>query len=62
LHEVFLEGYGDMSSARAARAHVYDCLSQLRMAARRVPIQDRDWADRVTRAVGVAADTLAAER
>jgi aminoglycoside phosphotransferase (APT) family kinase protein len=62
LRAVFLEGYGDMSSARAARAHVYDGLLQLRMAARRVPIQDGDWADRVTRAVDVAADTLAEER
>ena len=61
LHEAFLEGYGRTDPARLARAHVHDALLQLRMAARRLPVQSPDWADRVARAVGIAEATLAAE-
>jgi aminoglycoside phosphotransferase (APT) family kinase protein len=59
LHEAFLEGYGVMGRARTARARAYDALLQLRMAARRVPIQDPGWERRVTRLVAVAAATAA---
>jgi Ser/Thr protein kinase RdoA (MazF antagonist) len=62
LHRAFLDGYGGEPPARMARARVYDGLSQLRMAARRVPIQDPDWDRRVTGAVGVAAATLSGAR
>jgi aminoglycoside phosphotransferase (APT) family kinase protein len=58
LHGAFREGYGDADPARMARAGAYDALLQLRMAARRVPVLDPDWAFRVTRAVDVAAATL----
>jgi Ser/Thr protein kinase RdoA (MazF antagonist) len=61
LHEGFLDGYGIVAPARAARARAYDALLQLRMAARRVPIQDPDWESRVTDLVGAAAATLAVE-
>jgi aminoglycoside phosphotransferase (APT) family kinase protein len=59
LHEAFLSGYGPPGTARLARARVYDALCQLRMAARRVPVQDAHWVSRVTTAVGVATATLA---
>jgi aminoglycoside phosphotransferase (APT) family kinase protein len=62
LHAAFLHGYAVPEPARLARARAYDALLQLRMAARRVPLQDLDWARRVAGAVGVAADTLAEER
>ena len=58
LHEAFLSGYGVTGSARMARARSYDALLQLRMAARRVPLQGPDWERRVTAAVAVAAATL----
>jgi aminoglycoside phosphotransferase len=58
LHEAFRRGYGPADPARVARARAYDALLQLRMAARRVPIQDPEWEGRVVRAVGVAAATL----
>jgi aminoglycoside phosphotransferase (APT) family kinase protein len=62
LHQAFLDGYGTgdgtVDVARIARARVYDGLLQLRMVARRVPIQDTDWEPRVTRAVDIAAATL----
>jgi Ser/Thr protein kinase RdoA (MazF antagonist) len=61
LPEAFLEGYGAMGPARAARARAYDTLLQLRMAARRVPIQDPEWERRVTQRVDVAAATRAGE-
>jgi aminoglycoside phosphotransferase (APT) family kinase protein len=61
LHEAFRHGYGATDPARIARAQVYDALLQLRMAARRVPIQDPDWAGRVTHAVRLAAATLDAK-
>jgi aminoglycoside phosphotransferase (APT) family kinase protein len=59
LHEAFLQGYGAAPPARLARARAYDGLLHLRMAARRVPIQDADWAARVTAAVHSAAARLA---
>jgi aminoglycoside phosphotransferase (APT) family kinase protein len=59
LHEAFLDGYGVVGGARAARARAYDVLLQLRMAARRVPIQDPAWEDHVTRLVDAAAATPA---
>jgi aminoglycoside phosphotransferase len=62
LHEAFLDAYGDTEPARLARARAYDVLLQLRMAARRVPIQHPDWRGRVTRAVDLASATLAEER
>jgi Ser/Thr protein kinase RdoA (MazF antagonist) len=58
LQDAFLAGYGVAEPARLARARVHDGLLQLRMAARRVPIQDPDWERRVSRAVGLAAATL----
>jgi Ser/Thr protein kinase RdoA (MazF antagonist) len=61
LHEGFLDGYGVVRPERAARARAYDALLQLRMAARRVPVQDPDWESRVARLVGVAAATLTEE-
>jgi Ser/Thr protein kinase RdoA (MazF antagonist) len=54
LHEAFLEGYGAMGPARTARARAYDTLLQLRMAARRVPIQEPGWERRTARLVGAA--------
>jgi hypothetical protein len=62
LHEAFLDGYGVLGPTRAARARAYDALLQLRMAARRVPVQDPEWEGRVTRLVGAAEATLAEER
>ena len=59
LHEAFVQGYGVTEPARLARAQAYDVLLQLRMAARRVPVQHPDWRGRVARAVGVASATLA---
>ena len=59
LHGAFLQGYGAAPPARLARARAYEGLLHLRMAARRVPIQDPDWATRVSRAVQDAADRLA---
>jgi hypothetical protein len=59
LRAAFLDGYGAAMPERFARARMYDALLQLRMAARRVPIQDPDWEGRVTRAVRVAAATSA---
>jgi Ser/Thr protein kinase RdoA (MazF antagonist) len=61
LHAAFVEGYGVREPARLARARAYDALLQLRMAARRVPVQDPDWGRRVADAVAVAAVTLAEE-
>ena len=61
LHDSFLRGYGRVDASRLARARAYDGLLHLRMAARRVPIQDPDWAPRVDRAVSAAAATLARE-
>jgi Ser/Thr protein kinase RdoA (MazF antagonist) len=61
LHEAFLDGYGVLGQRRAARARGYDALLQLRMAARRVPLQDPDWEGRVTRLVAAAEVTLAEE-
>lgn len=61
LHAAFLHGYGATEPARFARARAYDALLQLRMAARRVPVQDPDWGRRVAGAVGIAAATLAEE-
>jgi aminoglycoside phosphotransferase (APT) family kinase protein len=58
LHEAFLDGYGVVEPGRAARARAYDALLQLRMAARRVPIQELDWEDRVSRLVDAAEATL----
>lgn len=58
LQDAFLDGYGPASPARLARARVYDTLLQLRLAARRSPIQEPDWADQVSAAVGVAAAAL----
>jgi hypothetical protein len=58
LHAGFLDGYGTVPPARAARARAYDALLQVRMAARRVPVQDPDWEGRVTRLVRTAEATL----
>ena len=41
-----------------ARARVYDALLQLRIAARRTPVQDPDWDCRIGAAVDRAAATL----
>ena len=61
LHGAFLDGYGAVGPGRAARARAYDALLQLRMAARRVPIQDAEWEGRVTRLVAAAEATLVEE-
>ncbi len=61
LHEALLTGYGAVPSARLARARAYEGLLHLRMAARRVPISDPDWAARVTHAVQFAAERLTEE-
>ena len=61
LHEAFLHGYGVTEPARVARARAFDALLQLRMAARRVPVQDPDWERRVASAVSIAAATLTDE-
>jgi aminoglycoside phosphotransferase (APT) family kinase protein len=58
LHEALLHGYGAVPWARLARARAYEGLLHLRMAARRVPIHDPDWAARVTQAVQFAAERL----
>lgn len=59
LHEAFLAGYGATDPHRVARARRFDALFQLRLAARRTPLQERDWSARVTLAVERAAATLA---
>ncbi|MDK3255742.1 phosphotransferase enzyme family protein [Blastococcus capsensis] len=61
LHAAFLDGYGAVDPARAARARAFDTLLQLRIAARRVPIQDPGWEERATRLVDAAVITLAEE-
>jgi Ser/Thr protein kinase RdoA (MazF antagonist) len=61
LHAAFLHGYGVTEPARFARARAFDALLQLRMAARRVPVQDPDWERRVAGAVSIAAATLTDE-
>jgi aminoglycoside phosphotransferase len=58
LHTAFLTGYGPRAGARLARARVYDALLQLRLAARRTPLQDLGWERRVSCAVDRAAVTL----
>ena len=54
LREAFLSGYGAADAGCLRRARAYETLLLLRMAARRVPIQDRDWEHRVSRAVDLA--------
>ena len=61
LHEALVRGYGPVPPARLARARAYEGLLHLRMAARRVPISDPDWAARVTHAVQFAAERLSEE-
>ena len=61
LHQAFLDAYGVLEPTRFARARAYDALLQLRMAARRMPVQHPDWERRVARSVGIAAATLAVE-
>jgi aminoglycoside phosphotransferase (APT) family kinase protein len=61
LGEAFVQGYGAADPARMARARAYEALLLVRMAARRVPLQDADWAFRVARGVGLAAATLDGE-
>jgi aminoglycoside phosphotransferase (APT) family kinase protein len=61
LHEALLQGYGAVPPARLARARAYEGLLHLRMAARRVPISDPDWAARVTHAVQFATERLTEE-
>jgi aminoglycoside phosphotransferase (APT) family kinase protein len=58
LPAAFLAGYGPLTGARMARARVYDALLQLRIAARRTPVQDPDWDCRIGAAVDRAAATL----
>ena len=57
LREAFLAGYGPTDARCLRRAHAYETLLLLRMAARRVPIQDPDWEHRVSRAVDLATAT-----
>ena len=61
LHQAFLDAYGVAAPTRVARARAYDALLQLRIAARRIRVQDPAWADRVTGAVGTAGATLDGE-
>jgi aminoglycoside phosphotransferase (APT) family kinase protein len=58
LHTAFLTAYGPRAGGRPARAQVYDALLQLRHAARRAPLQDVGWEQRVSRAVEGATMTL----
>jgi hypothetical protein len=59
LHQAFLDAYGVPEPSRFARARAYDALLQLRMAARRMPVQHPDWEPGVAGAVAIAAATLA---
>jgi aminoglycoside phosphotransferase (APT) family kinase protein len=55
LGDVFLQRYGTAEPGRLARARAYESLFLLRMAARRVQLQDPDWGRRAARTVEVAA-------
>jgi hypothetical protein len=55
LGAAFLQGYGAAEQDRTARARAYESLFLLRMAARRVPLQDPDWGRRAARTVEIAA-------
>jgi aminoglycoside phosphotransferase (APT) family kinase protein len=55
LGEVFLQRYGTAERGRLARARAYESLFLLRMAARRVQLQDPDWGRRAARTVEIAA-------
>jgi Ser/Thr protein kinase RdoA (MazF antagonist) len=60
LQEAFLLGYGPCEPGRLARARAHESLFLLRMAARRVRLEDPAWGHRTARTVDVAAALVAA--
>jgi aminoglycoside phosphotransferase (APT) family kinase protein len=57
----FFEGYGPCDPDRLARARLIAVLYQLKLAARRIPVHEPEWAQKVTRHVDDAAASLRAE-
>ena len=57
----FLEGYGPCDPVRISRARLIAVLYQLRLAARRTPVNASDWGSQVTRQVDDAAASLRGE-
>ena len=55
----FLAGYGGCDRARLARARAYEVLFQVKIAARRLGVDDPAWAHQVTEALGHAESRLA---
>lgn len=56
---LFLTGYGDCDGARLARARAYEVLFQVKIAGRRLGVDDPAWAHHVTEALGRAESCLA---
>ena len=54
-----LAGYGDANPARLARARAYEVLFQVKIAGRRLGVDDPAWAHQVTEALARAEDLLA---
>jgi hypothetical protein len=55
----FLDGYGELSGARMARARLYEVLVLAKIAIRRVRVFDADWEVRTSALLGRAVDLLA---
>jgi hypothetical protein len=56
---LFLAGYGDCDRARLARARAYEVLFHVKIAARRLGVDDPAWGHLVTEALGRAESLLA---
>lgn len=59
VQALFLAGYGDCDRARLARARAYEVLFQVKIAARRLGVDDPAWVQRVTGALGRAESLMA---
>ena len=59
VQALLLTGYGDCDRARLARAQAYEVLFQVKIAGRRLSLDDVAWAHHVTEAVGQAESCLA---
>ncbi|MGZ4172458.1 MAG: phosphotransferase [Solirubrobacteraceae bacterium] len=56
--ERLLEGYGEVPRARLHRARVYEAVLLVKIAARRVPLFDRRWADLTASLVAAGGEVL----
>jgi aminoglycoside phosphotransferase (APT) family kinase protein len=59
VQALFLAGYGDCDRARLARAHAYEVLFEVKIAARRLSVADPAWAYQVTEALDRVENRLA---